>query len=469
MRHRYDLTIVGMGSAGMVAAELAAQLPIKVAAVERDRVGGDCLWTGCVPSKALLASAKAAHTMRHADHYGLDPVEPRIDGERVLARVRAIQQQLADTTDSPSVFTGEGVDLLEGAARLTGPTSLHVEGVGDVESRFVLIATGGRPASPPIAGLEATGYVTSETLWDLEDLPETLISIGGGPIAIELSQAFNRLGVPTTVLQKGPGILPRDEPELVGRLVGALREEQLDLQLGVEVTRVEQVGELKVVHGVQDGEQRTWRAHELLVGVGRTPNVEGLGLEEVGVVVGPGGIEVDGRGRTAVHSIYAAGDVRGGYLFTHAAGFEAARAVRNMFFPGSDSGDPQMPWATFTDPELAHVGMTAAQARERHGDDARVWRQELAANDRARAESADRGLIVLVTVKGRLVGAHVLAPAAGEVIHELALAIEQGMKLSDLAGLIHVYPTIAVGVQQIASQASYASARRLGFLVRSRA
>jgi pyruvate/2-oxoglutarate dehydrogenase complex dihydrolipoamide dehydrogenase (E3) component len=463
---RYDLIIVGMGSAGMVAAEFAPKLGIKVACVERDRVGGDCLWTGCVPSKALLASAKAAHTMRHADAYGLTAVQPRIDTARVWARIHAIQRELAATDDDPERFRAEGVDVLHGAARLTSPTTVRV-GDDDHEARFVLLATGSRPATPPIAGLAEAGHLTSERIFELDRAPASVVMLGAGPISIELAQALVRLGVPVTVLERAPRVLEREEPELAERLVTRLRAEGVKLVLDVHADRVT-VGEdgSKTVHA---GE-RSWTAAEIFVGAGRAPNVEGLGLEQVGVRVGRRGVEVDGRLRTSVKSIYAAGDVAGRHLFTHSAGYEAARAVRNMFLPASSGAEYLVPWCTFTDPELAHAGLTEAQARAEHGDDnVRVWRQDLSHSDRARADSAAGGEIRIVTAKGRIVGAHALAPSAGELIGELALAIDQELKITELASLVHVYPTISLAIQQIAGEAAYASAQRYSWLVRSKA
>ena len=461
---KYDLVIIGMGSAGMVAAEFAPKLGIKVACIERDRVGGDCLWTGCVPSKALLASAKAAHTMRHADTYGLTAVELEIDTARVWARIHAIQQRLAHSDDDPQRFREWGVDVLHGEARLTSPTTVRV-GDDEHEARYVLLATGSRPAAPPIEGLAAAGYLTSERIFELDRAPASLVMIGAGPISIELAQALTRLGVRVTVLQRGPVVLTREEPELASRLLAKLRAEGVDLQVDVEIDRVS-VGDgaAKTVHA---GE-RSWSAAEVFVGAGRTPNVEGLGLEEVGVEFGRRGIEVDDRMRTSVKSVYAAGDVAGRHLFTHSAGFEAARAVRNMFLPGGSGGGFLVPWCTFTDPELAHAGLTEAEARAEHGDDAvRVWRQDLSHSDRARAESADDGEIRIVTAKGRVVGAHALSPAAGELIGELALAIDRKLKITELASIVHVYPTISLAIQQIAAEAAYASAEKLSWLVRS--
>jgi len=469
MAAQYDLVIVGMGSAGMVAAEFAATLGIRVAAVERSRVGGDCLWTGCVPSKALLASAKAAHTMRHADRYGLTPHEPEIDTARVWQRIRAVQQQLADTDDNPRRLVDAGIELHMGPARLVSPTTVQVGDDKRLQTRFVLLCTGSRPAEPVIPGLAEAGFQTSETFFEMARAPESLAVLGGGPISIELSQACARLGVATTVLQKGPGILPRDEPTLVSVLMERLRADGVDLRTGISVERVEVAAKTKVLHGTEEGRPQSWRAEEILVGIGRRPNVEGLGLEELGIEVGPRGVVVDGRRRTAVKSVYAVGDLAGRHLFTHSAGYEAARAIRNMFFPGGRGSDFLVPWATFTDPELAHAGLTESQARDAHGEDAQVWRQDLIHSDRARADSASEGAILVVTVKGRIVGAHALAPNAGELIHELALAIHQKLKLTEVASLVHVYPTLSIGIQQLASEASYTNAKRYRWLVRSTA
>ncbi|HEX6596554.1 MAG TPA: FAD-dependent oxidoreductase [Acidimicrobiales bacterium] len=471
---RYDLVIVGMGSGGMIGAEFAATIGLRVAVVERSRVGGDCLWTGCVPSKALLASAKAAHTMRVADHYGLPSVQPDIDTSLVWKRIRAIQQDIASTDDNPERFEAMGVEVVLGTARLTGPNSVLVSsctgnGEGterELEARVILLCTGSRPAIPPIEGLRDAGFLTSETLFEIERAPRSIVMIGGGPIAIEMAQAFTRLGIRTTVLQKGPGILPRDEPSLVDVLTRKLRDEGVDLRVNVNTERVTVGGGRKVVHGSENDEPARWEAEELLVAVGRRPNVEGLGLEEVGVKVGKRGVEIDERMRTSVPSIYASGDLAGRYLFTHSAGYEAVRALRDAFFPGKGKVTDFVPWCTFTDPELAHAGLTVAEAEQKHGDDVEVYRLDLAHSDRARADNAADGAVVLVTAKGRLVGAHILAPSAGEMIHELALAINEGMRLAEVASLIHVYPTLSTSIGQLAAEAAFEGAKRLRWLVR---
>lgn len=463
---RYDLVIVGMGSGGIVAAEFAASLGLRVAAVERDRIGGDCLWTGCVPSKALLAAAKVAQHMRTADRFGIAAVEPEIDLSRVWGRIRAVQEEIATTDDSPERFESLGVELVRGEARLVGPNTVQV---GDrlLETRFVLLCTGSRPAVPDLPGLREAGSLTSESIFELEDPPRSVVVVGGGPIAVELAQGLNRLGVTVTLLQRGDRLLPRDEPELTAIVAARLREEGVDVRLGVDTQRVETAQERKAVLGTANGVAERWEAEDLLVATGRTPLVEGLGLEEAGVNVGPRGIVVDERLRTSVESVYAAGDVAGRWLFTHSAGREAAAALRDMFFPGKAKDIGLVPWCTFTDPELAHVGLTVAEAIERHGErKVEVASVDLSHSDRARADGSEEGRIVLVAAGGKLVGAHILAPAAGELIHELVLAIRQGLKLRDLGVVTHVYPTIATSVNIAGAEAAYAYARRFGWLVR---
>ena len=464
----YDLVIVGLGSAGLVAAELASHLGLKVGAVERDRVGGDCLWSGCVPSKALLASARAAHAMRNADRYGLDPVEPEIDSKRVLERIRRIQGEIERTDDNPELLAEKGVDVHFGAPRMTGPGTLVVEGVGELRSRFVLLCTGSRPAVPPLPGLEGAGYLTSESFWGQERLPESLLIVGGGPIAAEISQACARLGVRVTVLQRGERILPREEPELAERLCGLLRADGVEVVLGAEPAGVSVDGGHKIVRAEVAGVEREWRAEEIMIAAGRAPNVEGLGIDELGIEANEHGVVVDGGLRTSVESVYAAGDLAGRFRFTHTAGYEGGIAVRNMFFPARSKATALVPWCTFTDPELAQVGLTEAEARDRHGE-VDVWRCDLSTVDRARTDDATEGEIRIITRGSKIVGAHVLAPNAGDLIGELTMAIDEGKRLRDLARLIHVYPTQSVAFSQLGGEATYELTDRFGFLVRSRA
>lgn len=467
MRRRYDLIIVGMGSGGMVAAEFAASLGLRVAAVERSRVGGDCLWTGCVPSKALLASAKVAHHVRTADRWGLPALDPlEIDTSLVWKRIRATQAQIASTDDNPERFRRLGVEVVFGTARLAGTRAVEVDG-RVLPTRYVLICTGSRPATPPVQGLAEAGYLTSENLFELERAPRSVVAIGGGPVVVEMAQGLARLGVAVTVVQRGPTILPRDEPELVHMLSQRLRDEGVDLQFDAAVERVTVEDGQKVVHARQGGQEVRFAGEDLLVGVGRKPNVEDLGLAAVGVGVGDRGIEVDERMRTSVPSIYASGDVAGRYLFTHSAGHEALRAVRDMFFPGKGVVTDLVPWCTFTDPELAHAGPTEAEARRAHGDRVVTRRIDLSHSDRARADGDPTGRIIAVCGRnGRLLGAHILAPNAGEMIHELAYVMSRKGRVSELSKLVHVYPTLSTSIGQVAAEATFDHAKRLRWVTR---
>jgi pyruvate/2-oxoglutarate dehydrogenase complex dihydrolipoamide dehydrogenase (E3) component len=465
----YDLVIVGMGSAGMTAAEFASTLDLKVAVIERGRIGGDCLWTGCVPSKALIASAKAAHTMRHADRFGIGAVEPDIDLETVWRRIRGVQAQIAATDDDPARYRKMGLDVIHGTAKVTGPNEVTIDGSRVLGTRFILLCTGSRPVEPSIEGLPDVPFITSESLFELDCPPSSVTMIGGGPIAVELAQAFARLNITTTVLQQRSTILPRDEPALVGLLTTKLRSEGVDLRLDAHATSVRRdIGGVVVSATIGGGAAEQFHAAGVVIAVGRRPNVDGLGLDELGIDVGDKGVVVDSRGRTSVRTVYAVGDIAGRYLFTHSAGYEGVRAVRDMFFPGKGTVDDFIPWCTFTDPELAHAGLTSHEAEAKYPDDVDVWRLDLTHSDRARTDEATDGAIVLVTARDRLVGAHILSPAAGELIHELALAIRQGMKLSDLAALVHVYPTLATSVGMLATESAYEKAQRYRWLVKRR-
>jgi pyruvate/2-oxoglutarate dehydrogenase complex dihydrolipoamide dehydrogenase (E3) component len=455
--YEFDLIVIGVGSAGMVAGDVAPKIGARTALVERHRVGGDCLWTGCVPSKALIASARAAHNMRDAARFGLTPATPDVDTGAVLARVRRIQHEIADTDDNPKKFVDAGVEMVYGDARLL---DAHTVAVGDrrLTAKFILLATGSRPADPNIPGLDDAGYLTSETLFEQERAPASMLIVGGGPIAIEMAQAHHRLGVRVTVLQRAQRILPKDEPSLSDRLLDVLRAEGMDIQLGVRIERAEAADGRKTLHGAVDGQPRSWSAEQVLVAAGRTPNVEGLGLDEAGIAHTPKGVTVDKNMRTTAESVYACGDVAGRYLFTHSAGAEAVAALRNMFYPLTKPAPDLIPWATFTEPELAHIGMTSDEAREKLGkSNTKVFRWDLSHNDRARAEAATEGAIVVVTdAKFKVVGAHILAPAAGEMIASWTMAIQNELRVTpDFGNLVQVYPTLSTAFSQLAAEATY--------------
>lgn len=469
MSEQYDLVIVGMGSGGTLAAEFAAgELGLKVAAVERGPLGGDCLWTGCVPSKTLIASARVAHTVRTADRFGVAGSEPEVDLAAVWARIKSVQAEIAESDDNPERFREMGVELITGTATITGYRSVTVataDGTVELDTRYILICTGSRPSIPSIAGLDEVGYLTNETLFTLDRPPRSLVMVGGGPIATEMAQALVRLGVSTTVIEMAHRLVPRDEPELADRLGQILRDEGVDLHLATTASAVRQ-GSDGIVVETSDGGQFT--AEALMVATGRLANVDGLGLDKLGIPITAEGADVDHHNRTNVASIYVVGDAAADRPpFTHAAAHDAVLAVRNMFFPGTGTPARLVPWCTFTQPELAHVGLTAAQARDRHGlRGVRVFRHEFTDNDRARADGTTEGLILVVAAKDRIVGAHVLAPHAGELVHELALAIRFGIGVDELADLVHIYPTLSTGIGRIGADRAFDTGRRFRALAR---
>lgn len=461
---RYDLVIIGAGSGGIPAAQVAAAFGLRVALVERARVGGDCLWTGCVPSKALLAAARQAQAMRQAGHFGLPAVTPEIDSAAVWDYLRGVRAGIAASDDNPDRLRHRGIDVIEGEASVAGAHEVVVRGGAGVESRLptgvVLVCTGSRPAEPPIEGLAAAGYLTNESVFELERAPDSVVIVGGGPVGTELAQALVRLGVRVTLVQRGRRILARDEPRLAERLERRLIAEGVEVVTGVEIHRVTVEEGHKVAHGAlhdQGEEAGAFPAAEVVVACGRLPNVEALGLDVAGVEVGPLGIRVDEHGRTNVGRIYAAGDVTGHPSFTHAAAHDAVAVVRDAFFPGRGRRARLVPWCTFTDPELAHVGLTEADARAQFGKGVRAWRFDLAGTDRARTDGvADAEMVAITDGSRRLVGAHILAPHAGDMIGELVLAIDRELRIDDLAAVVHVYPTLATGVQQLAARAEIA-------------
>ena len=364
----YDLAIIGAGSAGLTAARFAARLGKRVALVEANRVGGDCTWTGCVPSKALLHAARVATIPSTTPVISVSTQgEPEVDFAAVMARVRNVIERIY-AAESPEALGEEGIDVIQSEARFADPHTVDAAG-RHIKARYFLICTGASPFVPQIPGLSETPYLTYESFWELESLPRRFIVIGGGPIGCELAQACQRLGSEVTLVEALDGILPNDEPEAAQVVADAMCRDGVDLQLGTPVESVANgdMGRIIVRTAGTDIE-----SDAVLVAVGRRANVDGLGLENAGVSRTGTGITVDDYLRTGAKHIYAAGDCVGGFQFTHYAGYQGAMAVRNMLLPGRSRARPaHPPWATFTDPEVAHVGYTEAQARERNGDSVR--------------------------------------------------------------------------------------------------
>ena len=446
----YDLVVVGGGSAGLTAAGFSAQLGQRVAIVEKSQIGGDCTWTGCVPSKTLLKVARVAHELRTANRYGLDAVEPVVDLKSVMDHVRSAVEEVY-LSESPDTLRSEGVDLFLGQARFLDPRTLTVtDDQVKFKARRFIIATGAKPLIPPIPGLDSIDYLTYETVWGLEELPKRLIVVGAGPIGCELAQAFRRLGSSVILLEAAPRILLHDEPEGADVVSLHLVDEGVDLRVDALVQRVWQ--EADSIH--VDLGTDVVVGDKLLISVGRTPNVSGLDLDNAGVEYDPKGIQVNQWLRTSQRHIYAAGDCAGGYQFTHYAAWQGFMAVRNAFgLSPTRAVLDHIPWATFTDPEVAHVGLTEAQARQRFGDGIMICHWPMKSVDRAIAEDDTSGFVKLVhRTNGTVLGATIVARRAGEMIHEWSLAIDQRLKVGQLAESIHVYPTYSTSTMQIAAK-----------------
>jgi pyruvate/2-oxoglutarate dehydrogenase complex dihydrolipoamide dehydrogenase (E3) component len=451
LSERYDLAIIGAGSGGLTAAGFAAKLGAKVVLIEKHRIGGDCTWTGCVPSKALLKAAKVAHEVRTAVHYGIHVGTPVIDMARVRAYVqRAIEQVYQ--FERPEDLTAQGIDVIQGTARFLDPHTVEVNGK-PITAKSFLITTGAHPAIPPVTGLCDVPYLTYERIFDNDLLPIRMAIIGGGPIGMELAQAYQRLGSRVTLIAET--LLPKEEPEVRDVMHRVFSREGIRIT-GQRATSARKDGtEVVVATGSEE-----IRCDLLLVAAGRKPSVASLHLDAAGVVYSERGIPVDSQLRTSVKHIYAAGDVTGGYQFTHFAGWQAFQATRNALLPGSSPGLTDLvPWVTFTDPEVAHIGLTEAQAREKHGDAVEVRRWDMSHTDRAVCENDKDGFLKLVMKKdGTIVGATMVAARAGEAITELILAIKNEWKASDLASTIHPYPTYSTVVQQLAAELATESA-----------
>lgn len=441
---RYNLVVIGGGTAGLVSAMGAAGLGARVALIERHLLGGDCLNYGCVPSKALIRAARAAFDTRQVAALGTHVATPiEIDFAAVMQRMRRLRAGIAHH-DSAKRFTESGIDVYLGDATFVSPREVEVGGQRLRFSRAV-IATGARAAPLPIPGLAEAGFSTNESVFSSTSLPRRLGVIGAGPIGCELAQAFRRFGSEVTVISAGARVLPREDPDAAAVLHAQLEEEGIALRLGATLTRV-----TRVSHGKQIDFDRGRGAEqvvvdEILVAVGRTPNVEGLGLDVAGVAFDHAGIEVDDRLRTTNPRIYAAGDICSPYKFTHAADAMARVVIQNALFMGRKKASSLViPWTTYTDPEIAHVGMYEREAKER-GLAVQTFTLALADIDRAVLDGETKGFARLHVdqANGRILGATMVARHAGEMIGEVALAMTEGLSASALSKTIHPYPTQA--------------------------
>ena len=436
-----DICVIGAGSGGLSVAAAAAQFGVDVALVEKGRMGGDCLNYGCVPSKALIAAAHKAQTMRSSEIFGVRNVHPSVNPARVHDHVKGVIAAI-EPNDSVERFTGLGVNVLQGAARFTDHQTVAV-GDQEIKARRFVVATGSSPSNPPIEGLDQVPHFTNETIFENTERIDHLMVVGGGPIGMEMAQAHRRLGAEVSVLEAFTP-LGKDDPELTKVVLQRLVDEGVQIYDGIRIERMEGGGEGVQAHIAANGQRQTLTASHLLVAAGRKPNVEGLDLEKAGIEFDRRGIKVTKGLKTTNKQVYAIGDVTGGLQFTHVANYHAGLVVRNALFrlPVKVSTDA-IPWVTYTDPELAHVGLDEERAREHHGK-IRVLRWPLMENDRAQTERETDGFVKVITTKrGRVVGASIVGAHAGELIQIWVLAIAQKLKIGALTGLVLPYPTLS--------------------------
>ncbi len=436
-RIKTDVLIIGAGSGGLSVAAGAAQMGADVVLLEGHKMGGDCLNYGCVPSKALIASGKAAYGQQHSAQYGVADAVGTVDYAAAKDHVADVIAQIAPV-DSQERFEGFGINVIREFGRFISADEVQA---GDtvIKARRIVIATGSSPLVPPIPGLDKVPYETNETLFELREKPAHLLIIGGGPIGMEMAQAHIRMGCAVTVIE-GAKALGKDDPELATVVLDSLRDEGVVIEEDALAAEIRgKAGAIEVE--AKDG--RIFKGSHLLMAVGRKANTDKLDLEKAGIEPTKSGIKVDDGLRSTNRKVYAIGDVAGGLQFTHVAGYHAGVIIRSMLFGlPSKAKTAHIPWATYTDPELAQVGLTEAQAKEQHGSKLEVVRFHYTHNDRAIAERKTKGFIKLMVVKGRPVGASIVGYQAGELINLWALALANKMKMSQIAAMVAPYPTI---------------------------
>lgn len=440
-----NLVVIGAGSAGLVTSYIAAAVKAKVSLIEKHKMGGDCLNTGCVPSKALIRSSRLLAQTRRAREFGFDKIEVQFDFAKVMERVQRVIGQV-EPHDSVERYTGLGVEVIEASARITSPYRVEVDG-RELTTRGIVVATGAQPAVPAIPGLAQIDCLTSDTIWQLRELPSRLLVLGGGPIGCELAQAFARFGSRVTMVVRGPRLMRREDADVAELVMTRFREEGIELLLEHRIVEfLEQDGE-KLLRCEKGGEQRLVPFEQALVAVGRRPNTKGLGLEELGISLNPNGtIATNEYLQTRIPTIYACGDVAGPYQFTHVAGHQAWYAAVNALFGGLRRFKVDysvIPFATFTDPEVARVGLNEQEAKQK-GVAYEVTRFDLAELDRAIAESEAHGMVKVLTVPGKdkILGAAIVGENAGELIGEFTAAMRHGFGLNKILATIHIYPTL---------------------------
>jgi pyruvate/2-oxoglutarate dehydrogenase complex dihydrolipoamide dehydrogenase (E3) component len=448
-----NLIVIGAGAGGLVSAYIAAVVKAKVTLVEAHKMGGDCLNYGCVPSKALIKSAKVAHQMRHGETYGLHSTPPTFSFKAVMQRIQAIVRAI-EPHDSVERYTGLGVEVLQGHAKLVNPWTVEIKlndgSTQTLTTRSIVIAAGARPFVPPLPGLEDSGYVTSDTMWDkfgeLDEVPKRLVVLGGGPIGCELAQSFARLGSQVTQVEMGPRVMAREDEEVSELARQALMKDGVDVRTGHKALRVENAYGVKALVVEHAGIKQRIEFDELLCAVGRSARLTGYGLEELGIPTNKT-VETNEYLQTLYPNIYAAGDVAGPYQFTHVAAHQAWYAAVNALFGDFRKFKADyrvIPWATFIDPEVARVGLNEQEAKEK-GIAVEVTKYGIDDLDRAIADSEAHGFVKVLTVPGKdtILGVTIVGTHAGDLLAEYVLAMKHGLGLNKILGTIHTYPTLA--------------------------
>jgi len=454
VKYDYDIIILGGGSAGIVSGVMAGALGMRVLLIETGKMGGECLNTGCVPSKALLHAARVAHTLRTAGEVGLKSVPvAREDAANVMRHVRETIRAVEGADATVKLLTDSGVEIRHGSAAFADPHTLHLNGKRLTAAHFIL-ATGSSPKTPDIPGLEDVGYLTNQAVFDLDAIPEAFLVIGGGPNGVEMAQAFARLGSRVTLVQNRERLLPRDDVELASALAAVLRGEGIDIRFSasVEAVRAEDGRKIAVIKQ-HDGHDEIV-CDEILVTVGRVPNTAGPCLEAAGVECDAQSVKTNAQLQTTAPHIYACGDLLGHDQFSHMAEAEAKTVVRNIIFPGQSRADFDLsPWATFTDPEVVHLGLTEEDAKAQ-GLAYEVYRQPFAQNDRAITDNEAQGFVKVLTtgLGGSILGVHIFGPRGSELMHEWILAMRHGHSIRDIADMVHIYPTLSMACQHAAQR-----------------
>ena len=443
MQKNYDIAVIGAGTGGLVSAFLCDSLGAKTALIEKARMGGECLWTGCVPSKALIRAAKVFHTVKHAAQFGVQVENASLDWREVQARLAAVRDEIKENEQAEMGKTK--IDFLTAEARFLDANTLEIKdenGTRELRANKFILATGTKANIPEIAGLSDVKFLTHETIFDMETLPKSLTILGGGPIACEFAQAFARFGTKVTILQKGERLLAKEDEEISAALQTILQKENIEIFLNAQTKRVEKTEGIRLIFEV-NGAEKTVESEHLLVATGKKAR-DTVNFAAAGVQMNKRGVIVDENLQTTAPHIWACGDITGKYLFTHVAEYQGKIAAQNALLPIKAKADYRIvPWTTFTDPEAAHLGLTEEEARAQHGE-IKSYKVPFAHLDRAIIEGEKSGFLkAICTSSGRLIGTHIIGPSAGELIHNFVPAVRDGALIQELAETIHVYPTLS--------------------------